>query len=188
MTPLLDRTSPETSLRDPHARNGDAVPTARNSDGGLRPVTIERTRDYSLLWQIVMSDSIYRITSDDFSPAPRNWKLVESEECIYLLARQGEKVLGFCAFHPVNGVTFAAHLCFLSRGPANQDAFRLMLAWMWRSTRATRIVGSIPDYNRSAIKFCERAGCQIFGINPQSWMKDGRLRDLILLGISRPNL
>lgn len=185
---IVDCTSPETALRDPHAGNGDAVPTATTGDGGLGAVTIERSRNYSLLWQIVLEDSIYKITSDDFSPAPRNWKLAESEACIYLLARRGEEVLGFCAFYPVNGVTFDAHLCFLSRGAVNQDAFAQMLAWMWRSTRAARIVGSIPDYNRSAIKFSERAGFAVYGINPQSWMKDGRLRDLILLGISRPTL
>jgi RimJ/RimL family protein N-acetyltransferase len=182
---IVDRTSPETALRDPHARNGDAVPTAINSEAA---VTIERCRNYSLLWQIVMHDSIYRITSDDFSPSPSQWKIAERHDFVYLLARQATEPLGFCAFYPVNGVTFEAHLCFLSRGPVNQDAFAQMLAWIWKNTRATRIVGSIPDYNRSAVKFSERAGFQVYGINPQSWMKDGRLRDLILLGISRPNL
>jgi RimJ/RimL family protein N-acetyltransferase len=178
LSTLVDRPSPKTALRDPIARNGEED----------RAVTIERSRDYSLLWQIVMQDSIYRITSDDFSPTPSRWKIAEREEFIYLLARQAGEVLGFCAFYPVNGVTFEAHLCFLSRGSVNQDAFAQMLAWMWKNTRATRIVGSIPDYNRSAIKFSERAGFAVYGINPQSWMKDGQLRDLILLGISRPNL
>lgn len=169
-------------------------------------VTISRSRDYALLWRIASSPEIFRVTSDDFSPAagcqPR---LPMREDCIYLMATQepsfsiggGDtggrtftspqpRILGFVVFFPVNGVTYESHLCFLSRGPVNQIAFRQMLGWMWANTRAERICGGIPDFNRAAIKFVEKCGFTEYGVNPQSWSKNRKLHDLVLYGISRP--
>jgi len=152
------------------------------------PVTIERSRDYALLWRISVDPHIYRVTSDDFSPRPNQWKVAQREDLIYLLAREDSQVLGFCAFIPVNGVTFESHLCFLqcAYGPKAAAAFEQMLRWMWAGTRAERICGAVPDYNRRAIKFSERAGFEQYGRNLACWMKNGRLHDMVLRGISRP--
>jgi RimJ/RimL family protein N-acetyltransferase len=149
-------------------------------------ISIERSRDYDLLWRIATDPSIYGPASDDFSPEREAWDIPQRDDFVYLLARSGKQVLGFAAFFPVNGVTVDAHLCFLSRGPVNQQAFAKMLGWMWGATKTERIVGAIPEYNRAAISFSRRAGFLEYGVNPKSWMKDGKLHSLICLGISRP--
>jgi RimJ/RimL family protein N-acetyltransferase len=151
-------------------------------------VGIKRSRDYALLSRIATSHEIYRATSDDFSPPAEQWRISERDDFIYLVASIARCVLGFCAFYPVNGVSYEAHLCFLSRGEVNRQAFRKMLDWVWQHTRARRIFGGIPDYNRAAIAFVKRAGFEQFGVNPRSWMKGGTLYDQVLLGISRPTL
>jgi RimJ/RimL family protein N-acetyltransferase len=151
-------------------------------------VEIERSRDFALLSRIATSHEIYRPTSDDFSPLPEQWKVAERDDFIYLVAAIDRCVLGFCAFYPVNGVSYEAHLCFLSRGAVNQQAFKKMLAWMWEHTRARRISGAIPAYNRGAIAFVKRIGFEQFGVNPQSWMKGAKLYAQVLLGISRPGV
>jgi RimJ/RimL family protein N-acetyltransferase len=149
-------------------------------------IVIEHTKNYPLLMRIATHPRIYRPSSDDASPRPEAWRIPERDDCIYLLARIDQQLLGFVAFYPVNGVTYEAHLCFLSRGPVNQQAFAKMLGWMWGATKAQRIIGAIPSYNRAAIAFAEKAGCTVYGVNPKSWMKDKKLYSLICLGISRP--
>jgi RimJ/RimL family protein N-acetyltransferase len=151
-------------------------------------VEIERSFCYAELAGIVRSDRIYEITSDDFSSSPAQYFIPEDERLIYLVAKDGDQVLGFCAFVPVNGVTYDTHVCFLrcAYGENARLAFAAMLAWMWARTRAERIVGAVPDYNPLAVRFAERAGFEHYGRNPRSWMKGGRLHDQILLGISRP--
>lgn len=159
-------------------------------------ITISRSRNYSLLWRIAMDEHIYRVTSDDYSPAPSQWKLAEREDCFYLLATQAVKpsfediasIYGFCAFHPLNGVTYQAHVCFLkyAYGETALSAFKEMLQWMWKNTKAERIVGYVPDYNHLAARFAVRAGFEIFGVNQKSWMKKGVLHDQYCFGISRP--
>lgn len=151
-------------------------------------VTISRSRDYSLLWRIATSPRIYRMTSDDRSPAPLRWRIQEREDCIYLLAKAGNQILGFCAFYPVNGATYETHVCFLEEayGQKALAAFKTMLWWIWENTRAARIVGSVPDFNELAIAFAKRAGFEVYGVNHKSFLKDGRLRNQICMGISKP--
>lgn len=169
-------------------------------------VTIERSRDYSLLWRIATSPEIYRVTSDDCSPIPSRWRVAEREDCIYLLATElnhlakyvgggnsdgssfqlEPQLLGFAAFYPVNGVTFESHVCFLSRGPVNELCYREMLQWMWEHTKVERIIGAIPEYNFLAIAFARRCGFEKFGWNRDSWLKNGKLYAQALMGISRP--
>jgi RimJ/RimL family protein N-acetyltransferase len=151
-------------------------------------IEIERTKNYPLLMRIATHPRIYRPTSDDASPLPEAVGIPEREDCIYLLARIDQQILGFVAFSPVNGATFEVHVCFLSRGPVNQQAFAKMLGWMWGATKAQRIIGAVPSYNRLAIAFAEKAGFNVYGVNPKSWMKHGKLHSMICLGISRPNL
>lgn len=149
-------------------------------------ISIERSRDYALLMRIATEPTIYRLTSDDCSPLPQAWRIPEREDCIYLLARIDQQLLGFVAFYPVNGVSYEAHLCFLSRGPVNQLAFAKMLGWIWGATKAQRLIGAVPSYNRLAIAFAEKAGFSAYGVNPKAWLKSGKLYSMICLGISRP--
>ena len=149
---------------------------------------IERSLDYDLIREIVTDERIYRVTSDDLAPEPDMIRIPASEDIVYLLARDDGHTLGFAMFNPVNGVTYEAHICFLrcAYGAKAKAAFAQMLAWMWSWTIAERICGAIPDYNRLAIAFCKRIGFGEYGVNPQSWLKNGRLHDMVMLGISRP--
>jgi RimJ/RimL family protein N-acetyltransferase len=151
-------------------------------------ISIERSRDYALLMRIATEPRIYRLTSDDCSPLPQAWRIPEREDCIYLVARQDAEILGFAAFFPVNGITVETHLCFLrsAYGEKAITSFVKMLGWIWGATKTQRIIGAVPSYNRLAIRFAEKAGFSVYGVNQKAWMKDGRLHSLICLGISRP--
>ena len=48
--------------------------------------------------------------------------------------------------------------------------------------------GSIPEYNRLAIRFADLSGWKQFGFNEKSHMKNGKLWGQILFGISKDEL
>jgi L-amino acid N-acyltransferase YncA len=151
-------------------------------------IAITRSFSYSKLAEVVTSERIYDLTSDDFSPPPAKWLIPECEDVIYLLAREGERVLGFCAFVPRNGVTYEVHVCFLkcAYGQKALSSFIKMIGWMWGVTRAQKLVGFVPDSNPLAVNFARRAGFAVCGVIHKSWMKRGRLHDQICLELSRP--
>lgn len=157
-------------------------------DSLVQVVKASQEYDFNLIEDIGNDPCIYRNASDDLSP--EYWTPNRDEQIKYLLAFDWESgcFMGFCAFFPQNGVCYDLHLAFLpeSYGPKAGCAFRKMLNWMWSHTTAKRITGSIPIYNRRAIAFAKRMGGQVYGVNPQSWLKDGRLRDQILIGVSKP--
>jgi RimJ/RimL family protein N-acetyltransferase len=151
-------------------------------------ISVDRTFDYALIKMIATHPAVFRYVADDFHKDPEAWEPVPSEEIYYLLAQDEDGPLGFVGFFPRTGICFEGHLCFLPRaygGPAFAS-FRVMLLWMWENTPAKRICGEIADDNNAAITFALRAGCEIYGVNHQSWLKNGIVHDRIALGISRP--
>ena len=57
-----------------------------------------------------------------------------------------------------------------------------------RTLSCLRLTGSIPEYNRLAIRFARASGWKQFGVNEKSHMKNGQLHDQILFGISKSEL
>ena len=147
----------------------------------------ERTRDYELARQIITHPRIYPWVTDDASPAREDYRPIESDAVIYLLVYDAAELLGMFLFTPQSGVCVEVHTCLLphawgSRATAAAAAAR---AWIWAHTPAARIVTSVPADNRLALRFAVRSGMLEYGRNPASIRKNGRLEDLILLGISR---
>lgn len=152
-------------------------------------ISIDRTFDYKLVKDIATHPAVFHYVADDFHPTPDDWEPVPSDEIFYLMASDESGPLGFAAFFPKTAICFEGHLCFLPRayGGTALACFRTMLVWMWENTSARRICGEIADDNRGAIAFALRAGCEIYGVNHQSWLKNGVLHDRAALGISRPS-
>ena len=129
---------------------------------------------------------IYPQISDDESPLPDYWQA--SEGHTYCLVTDGDEVLGLWAFIKKNAVVWEIHTCILpkARGRKAYEALKLLPAWAWANLKgARRIVTEVPDYNRPALVFALKAGMDKYGVNPKSYLKDGELHDVILLGISR---
>jgi hypothetical protein len=43
----------------------------------------------------------------------------------------------------------------------------------------------VPANNRLALSFAKSCGMTEYGLNPQSFLKDGQLYDQVLLGVSK---
>jgi RimJ/RimL family protein N-acetyltransferase len=152
-------------------------------------MTFERTRNWTLVKSIVTHPAIYPHVSDDFAAKPEDWKATDDEGLWYVLAMDGDELLGMFLFIPQNEICWDVHTCLLpkSYGSQAEAAGRGMIRWVWENTRCLRIVTLVPEYNRLALSFAKRCGLVCYGVNPKSYMKRGTLHDSILLGISKPD-
>jgi len=149
-------------------------------------VTFERSRDWDLIRLIVTHPRIWPWISDDFSGPPEEWQPVDHSNVCYVIARDGEEVLGLWMVHPHSAVLWEIHTCLLPTCGTKRAiaAAAEMIRWVWENTPAKRLVSQVPEFNRRAAWFARRAGMQEFGRNPKSYQKDGKLHDQALYGLS----
>lgn len=151
-------------------------------------ITLERTTDLEAIRAIMTSETIYPQITDDFSPGPEEFRPPESPLIWYVLAKDGEEILGLFMFVPRNGVCFEVHNYLLpnSWGERAKEAGKGVLEWIWKNTECRRVFGTTPAYNRLAVKFAIGAGMELIGVNRASILKGGMLHDQVLTGMSRP--
>lgn len=150
--------------------------------------TFDPNCDVALLKGVITHVAIYEECADDFSPSRQEFEPVMHPSVLYLVVRDHGVLQGLFFFHPINAITYEVHTCLLPHcwGHAARLIAREMLKWLWANTAIYRLITSVPDYNRKASIFARAAGMKEYGRNPESFMKEGKLRDLILLGISKP--
>lgn len=151
-------------------------------------MNFERSTDWKLIKAVVTHPRIYDVIADDFSPSQDDWQPVESDRFWYVLAKDGEELLGLWAFHPLNGVCYEVHTCLLpnSWGSRARIAAKEVQTWAWLNMPCRRVVTEVPAFNRLALKFAKDAGFIEYGINPKSYLKHGTLHDIVLLGLQKP--
>lgn len=151
-------------------------------------IEVFATRNAQAIRKIILHPRVYPQISDDFTDNPEKFEMSLEKLATYLLASDHKGPFGFGAFWPRNWACFEAHFAFLPRayGADALHAFQGMLAWVFVNTSAKRIVGEIRRDNVLAIRFACRAGCEIYGINRKSLLRDGILHDQVCLGISKP--
>jgi RimJ/RimL family protein N-acetyltransferase len=131
---------------------------------------------------------IYRQISDDGSPPPEEFQPSDHPAVTYLMAYQGEELLGLYVLVPHNSVCWEAHVAMLPRAWGRaRAATRALFAWLWTHTPCRRLVASIPESNRLALALARETGMRVFGFNEKSFLRGGRLEGQILLGLSRPD-
>lgn len=149
-------------------------------------LTYERTVDYGLVRSIITHPTQYQWAGDDFSPPAAEFKPNEDERIWYVLAMDGEKLMGMMMFLPQSSVCWEVHCCLL---PAcwgrTTEAARGAFAFLFRHTQAQRIVANIAAYNKLAIRLAVRSGMEMFGANRASWLRNGELHDQLCFGISK---
>lgn len=150
--------------------------------------TFETSKDVQLIKRIITEPSIYRGSRDDFSPEPDQFK--PPSGMLYVLAYQDGVHIGLWALAPHSRILWEVHTCILPEfwGDVAASASISFLEWVWIHTPCQRLFTSVPGTNKLAKRFAERAGMQIYGVNPKAYQKDGNLIDLIMLGISRPEV
>jgi hypothetical protein len=150
-------------------------------------ITFERTTDSALLKSILLRyPGIWEAMRDDFSPPAEEYVPYEGETLWYVLAREGAEPFGFFALFPESMTCMQLHTVMPLNSRAH-NAITGLIAWLWRQIpELARITTSVPACNDVALRFGLRAGLSLYGVNPCSFKKGGKLWDQILLGVTRP--
>jgi RimJ/RimL family protein N-acetyltransferase len=151
-------------------------------------MTFERTMDYGLIKWIITRPEIWAHATDDFSTAAEEFEPAKSDMVWYVLVRDGDELLGMFMLVPENAICWKVHTCMLANawGRKAKQAAKEGIDWVWKNMPAMRLVTDVPEYNRQASIFARWAGMTQFGLNPKSYRKNGKLMDVMLLGISHP--
>jgi RimJ/RimL family protein N-acetyltransferase len=149
-------------------------------------VAIERTFDEELIRKIVTHDSIWEWVSDDGADK-QNYKPPMHESCYWLLVKEGDEVLGAYFLHQHNFITYEIHTCLLPAawGRKAKKAAKDVLFWMFSNTICMKVITNIPENNEKAMFYALRAGLQQEGLNRSSFLKNGKLLDQRVLGITK---
>jgi len=155
----------------------------------LHDYTVEPSRDYGQISAIVRHKKIYRHLADDFSPHPNDYRCPEHPAVVYLLARDKGELLGVWMLIAINTVHWEIHWSPLPNawGERARAATKEVFRWVWANTPCQRLTTAIPESNRLALVFARAVGMQVYGLNPNSFQKGGRLYAQALHGLSRPN-
>jgi RimJ/RimL family protein N-acetyltransferase len=147
---------------------------------------IERTHDYELVRKIMVHPRIWPHISDDGSGDPADFRPPGTDRVVYLAVGDMGSVYGLWMLHPWNHVCWEVHTMVLPEGrgrPAYQGAI-MTLEWAFRHV-ARKVVTQVPAPNIQALRFAQRCGMQVEGINRASFLRRGVLHDQTLLGITQ---
>lgn len=97
------------------------------------------------------------------------------------------QLVGVFAFLPVSTATVDSHVAMRKSGYGNaaKTLGRMAIAWIWRNTNFKRIITQTPGSNPLAVRYVGSLGFVRFGVNPSSWLKNGKYHDMYLSGITR---
>ena len=152
---------------------------------------IERTKDMGIIKNIMINHAIYPHISDDGAPEAKYFQPTESDEIYYLLViDENGLVHGLYLLHAMNYITYEIHTCLLRscRGKKADIAAKAVLKWISLNTECLKVITHVPENNRLALAYAKRAGLLLEGINRDSFLKDGKLYNQFLLGITRAEI
>lgn len=150
-------------------------------------ITFERAGDLELVRSVMTHPQIYPHISDDGSPPAEEFEPIDHPAVWYVLAFDGDELLGLFMFIPQGAACWEVHTCLLpaSWGARAAAAAAGAAAWLFKQTECRRIVTAVPICNRLALRFARQAGMTQYGVNPNSFLKHGELHDQVLLGLSK---
>lgn len=147
---------------------------------------IRRSYDYQALNAAIRHPMIIDWVCDDGAGAEGLPDVYPGAVLILEALLDGESA-GFFLYTPVNCVTCEVHTILLPNawGKNAVEFAKLSGHWIFENTAYQRIITCVPGNNRRALNLALIAGMTHYGINTNSWLKDGVLYDLHLLGASK---
>jgi hypothetical protein len=150
-------------------------------------MTFDESKDWDLIRSIVTHPSILPHLQDDFAK-DKPWEPIDHPTVHYRLIKDGDEVIGLFIVCTVSPILWLIHQMFLpcAYGFRSKRAGREFAEWGWKNTEVQRVIGEIVESNTLALRYAKQAGWIEYGRNPKAMMKDGRLQDIVLVGMSRP--
>jgi hypothetical protein len=147
-------------------------------------VDFQRTRDLDQVYKILTCPSIYLMMGDDYLPPAEEYRVPDNPDIVYLIAG-GRALVGLFALFPANRICWDLHTAILpwASKAEKRDAAHSLVPWLSAHTECQRLTASVPESNRAAIYYGVHAiGMKFVGRQERAFLRNGRLRDLIILG------
>jgi len=150
---------------------------------------ISRTQDCAVIKSVMKHPEIWKVAAEDHIEIAE-WEPEVKGEC-WLQIVVNDELIGLYNIHALNSVTAEIHAQVLPeyRKKHSKLSAALVLAWIIENEpQYQKIVANIPLLYENVINFTLNAGFQCEGVNRQSYLKDGKLYDVAMLGITKPEI
>ncbi|AWL18218.1 DUF2824 domain-containing protein [Acinetobacter nosocomialis] len=132
--------------------------------------------------KIILNEHIQKDICDD---PTENQKIIDLGPYEWVGVMEEEMLQGFFMLARHNSLSVEIHTCLLPslRGSKAIDAGRLILKHIFENHQ--KVISWIPENNRKAKLFAQMLGFHVEGINRASFLKEGRLLDQFLVGLTK---
>jgi RimJ/RimL family protein N-acetyltransferase len=147
-------------------------------------MNVERTHDMQLAARIMAHPSIFPHIAEDGTDRPDP---IDHPGFFWMLAIHDDEAAGLFLVHARGAVCYEMHTMILPTfyGAPAREAAQALLDWAFTDLDCHKLVTSVPDYNRAALRFALANGMRHEGVNRASFLHRGRLIDQIILGITK---
>lgn len=140
---------------------------------------MNRTYDMDAISNILNHPRVRGITSDSSCVG----EYVPCETDFYIM---NEEKTGIIKIDPMNGASCSVHIATLPVLWGKAVAFaKEGINWGFSHTTYMKIIAMVPDYNKMALAFCRRCGFEVEGRIRESFLKDWKLHDQVLFGLTK---
>ncbi len=149
------------------------------------PIQFQPTTDTETVKQIVTSPRVWANLSDDFDGDPADYEAKVHPQVVYVLAKDADKTLGLLIFSVHSRICWEVTIAVTREGRGRAlEIAKAGIPWVF-SKGCLRIIGRVLKSNRLAVKLNKAAGFQVYGVNKECVLKNGKLEDFVLFGISK---
>ena len=142
--------------------------------------------DIEIVNRIMTAPDIYPWISDDGSPSADEFsaEIFLNNPDIYVLQPNEYSIF---LFIPFVSFVYQMHTCVLKEGRGKMafKAARDVCRWMFENTDAVKLIGTVEENNRRMDVFARRIGAKKEGVLTKSYVKNGKISDLILFGMEK---
>jgi hypothetical protein len=147
-------------------------------------IEFERTTDAALIRGVITHPAVFPFMFSDGGPTAEEYEPPVIDGLWYVAARIDGALAGVFIFVPQTAVWYDAHVCVLPHArPKATELYKGVLAWVRANTPCRKVTGNIPVYNPASLLVATGAGAKVIGVNKASIMKNGRLRDQVIVGV-----
>lgn len=129
------------------------------------------------MWETLIDDSPF--TMDEYAP------VINDDNRWYGTYQEGELISLWYA-HRLNHIMWQVHAhfrpCYWGKGFSTAHGKRA-LEGIFKSTKAKKLYGQLPDNAKQVAAFVKRIGFKQEGRSKRAWQKNGKLHDLIHIGV-----
>lgn len=132
--------------------------------------------------KIILDETVQEDISDDLTKNKAILSLLNHE---WIGVVEDDQIQGLFVLITQNSKSVEIHTCLLPtlRGSKAIEAGKLILSLIFKNYE--KVISWIPENNRKAKLFSLRLGFEIEGINRASFLKNGKLQDQFLVGLTK---